>query len=120
MLFSCTKKEVSGKSTVHSAKITATDHRRGLTHSEIELIKQGLVNIKRLDSSFKVDLRYSTTNNFVGIDLYGDLNEVYLHPEVAKKLKLAQKILKDSIPNYSLLIFDGVRPLHIQQLMKKQ
>ena len=117
ILTSCDQKKVIGKSITTNKSTTKTHNRKGLNNSEIDLIHQGLINIKWLDASFKVDLRYSTPNNFVGIDLYGELNEVYLHPEVAIKLKKAQKILKDSIPNYSLLIFDGVRPLHIQQLM---
>lgn len=87
--------------------------------SEIEqkLITHGLVNIQEVDTSLKIDLRYSTPNNFVGIDLYGDLNKVYLQPDVAEKLKTAQKLLKEKDSSLSLLVFDGVRPLSIQQLM---
>lgn len=116
-LISCEKETIEGKAIFNSKTKTETNHRRGLKPSEINLIKQGLIEITRVDSSLKTDLRYSTKNNFVGIDLYGDLNHVYLHPEVAHKLKKAQQILKDSISSYSLLVFDGVRPLHIQQLM---
>lgn len=88
-----------------------------ISHIETKLIKHGLVNIQTIDSTLKIDLRYSTTNNFVGIDLYEDLNKVYVQPDVAEKLKIAQKLLKENDSTLSLLIFDGVRPLSIQQLM---
>lgn len=91
--------------------------KRGKPQAEIDLVKQGLVNILAIDSTLKIDVRYSTPNNFVGIDLYGELDQVYLQREVAYKLKKAQSYLKDSNSNLSLLVFDGVRPLHIQQLM---
>lgn len=84
---------------------------------ERQLIEMGLVNIHDLDSEIVVDLRYSTNDNFIGVDVYGDFNECYLQKDVAEKLVAAQKNLKEHYPFYSLVIFDAVRPLHIQQMM---
>ncbi len=84
---------------------------------ELEMEKLGLIDIRELDSTILVDLRYSTTNNFTGKDMYGELNRCYLQKEVADKLVLAQAVLKKQYPYYSLLVFDGARPVSIQQLM---
>ena len=90
---------------------------RDTTDFERILIANGLVNVHDVDSTIKVLLRYSTTNNFLGIDMYGDFDQAYLQPDVAQKLKKAQKYLKDTFPNYSLIIYDAVRPRSIQQMM---
>lgn len=92
-----------------------------ITYTDIEnhLIKMGLVNIKNLEPSIKVDLRYSTTNNFMKTDVYGDWQNAYLQPDVAEKLVLAQMLLKSKFPNYSLLILDAARPVSVQQKMWK-
>lgn len=87
------------------------------TDIEAYLIKNGLVNIQELDSSIKVDLRYSSTNNFMNTDVYGDWENAYLQPDVAEKLVLANMLLKSKFPNYSLLILDAARPLSVQQKM---
>jgi D-alanyl-D-alanine dipeptidase len=64
-----------------------------------------------------VDLRYSTANNFIGKDLYGDFDKCYLLPDVADKLICAQRILCSRFPFYKLVIFDAVRPRSIQAKM---
>ena len=75
----------------------------------------GMVNVQKLDSTIKVSLAYSTPNNVLGYDIYGDLEEAYLRPEAAKKLVLAQKKLQAYNASYSLYIFDATRPRRIQQ-----
>lgn len=84
---------------------------------ELEMEKLGLVDILSLDSTIKVDLRYSTANNFTGKDMYGELNRCYLQKDVAEKLVKAHAELKRQYPYYSLLVFDGARPVSIQQFM---
>lgn len=84
---------------------------------EQQLKDAGLVNIKEVDHSIVVDLKYSTTDNFLMADVYGDLNECYLRKEAAEKLSQAQEILHKKYPFYNLVVFDGVRPLSIQKIM---
>jgi D-alanyl-D-alanine dipeptidase len=86
-------------------------------HIESKLRQNKLVDIQSIDPSLQVDLRYSSTNNFLGEDVYGDLKKCYLHKAVAVKLKNAQKYLRMKYPDYSLIIFDGVRPRRIQYKM---
>ncbi|MFN4234663.1 MAG: M15 family metallopeptidase [Bacteroidia bacterium] len=99
-----------------SIAITST-----ITYTDIEehLIKMGLVNIQEIDPGIKVDLRYSSTNNFMNADVYGDWENAYLQPDVAEKLVLAQMLLKSKFPNYSLLILDAARPVSVQYKMWK-
>lgn len=84
---------------------------------ELKLIAAGLVDIQAIDSTIYIDVKYSTTDNFMNMDLYGDFDKAYLQKEVAEKLTKAQQYLKEEFPNYSLLVYDGVRPRHVQQMM---
>jgi D-alanyl-D-alanine dipeptidase len=88
-----------------------------ISSTEQDMIKDGLVDIKKVDSSIVVNVKYSTTDNFLGIDIYGDFNKCYLQPDVAQKLKLAQQYLKLKYPYYSLIIYDGARPHSVQYKM---
>ncbi|MDF2158845.1 M15 family metallopeptidase [Algoriphagus sp. CAU 1675] len=81
------------------------------------LIEQGLVNLKEVIPGIKVELKYSTTDNFFEQDVYGDLTVAYLQPVVAEQLKTAQALLKQENPDYTLLVYDGVRPLSVQQIL---
>ena len=92
-----------------------TDTARSLIEVQMESI--GLVDVASVDSTLLVDLRYSTTNNFTGRDLYGDLNRCYLQKDVAEKLAKAQAELRRRFPYYGLLVFDGARPVSIQRYM---
>lgn len=76
-----------------------------------------LVNIHSVDSSIQVDLRYATDNNFMGHVLYDTLNALYLQADVAERISKCQSYLKSIHPTYSLLIYDGVRPLEVQREM---
>lgn len=76
-----------------------------------------LVNIKTLDSSIKIDLRYAGTNNFLKYNLYDGLRNAYFNCETALKLSTAQFYLKQINPDLSLVILDASRPQHIQQMM---
>lgn len=77
----------------------------------------GLVNIHSLDSSIKIEIRYSGVNNFVGKDLYGEFNSCYLQEDVAIKLQTAHALLRKKFPYYRFLVFDGARPVSVQKMM---
>lgn len=104
-----------------------TEEENMVTDSAVEIVKycileqhimdKGLVDIQIIDSTIKIDLRYSTTNNFLNTDLYDSLERCYVLPEVADKLKNAQRKLKELHPDFSLMIYDGVRPRSVQQKM---
>lgn len=79
----------------------------------------GLVDIQSLDDEILIDLKYSSTDNFVGVDMYGELNEAYLEAEFASKVVRAQEILKQRHPQYTLLIYDAARPISVQRAMRR-
>ena len=80
-------------------------------------IEKNLININSLDSNIRVVLHYSTSHNFLNKALYKGLTDCYLPCEVAIKLCNAQYFLNSQYPNYHLIVFDAVRPLHIQKQM---
>lgn len=80
-------------------------------------IRYGLVNVRDLDCTIKVDLRYSVSDNFMGKDMYAGLKSAYLQREAAEKLVLAHKYLKTVFPHYSLVVLDASRPVSIQEKM---
>lgn len=83
-----------------------------------ELMEQcGLIDILKIDSSIKTDIRYATNNNFVGKVLYTKPFSVYAEPHLAHAIVNANKELKMLRPDYSLVIFDAARPLSIQKEM---
>ena len=74
-----------------------------------------VVNIQELDPTIMVDLRYSSKNNFLKKDIYGDLEECFLRKEPAEMLCLANKHLRESPPQLRLLVFDGLRTRSVQK-----
>ncbi len=87
------------------------------TDLEYAIRAAGLIEVRLIDSTIRVELKYSTTDNFMGMDLYGDFDRLYLQPDVARKLREAQAYLKAENPSLSLLVYDGVRPRSVQQKM---
>ena len=88
----------------------------GISPLSAETIKNNdLVNIQELDSTIFVDLKYSTTDNFMNMDMYGDLETCYLRKNPAEMLLRANEYLKETNPELNLLIYDGLRPRSIQR-----
>lgn len=77
----------------------------------------GLVDIQEFIPGILVELMYSTEDNFVETDVYGDLTKCFLRPEAAEKLKLAQTSLQEEYPELTLLVYDGTRPHRVQAHM---
>ena len=77
----------------------------------------GWKNIADADSTIVIDLMYTHSDNFTGQILYEDLAEAYLHPDALAGLLKAQKALKQIHPEYSLIVYDAGRPMHVQQKM---
>ncbi|GAB3960763.1 hypothetical protein GCM10028805_58720 [Spirosoma harenae] len=82
--------------------------------SESAMIKQGLVDIQEIDPTILVELKYSTTDNFVGKDVYGELTKAYMQPMAAHKLADASNYLQQHHSNLRLLVYDAARPRSAQ------
>lgn len=84
---------------------------------EQKIAQQGLVNIKEIDPTILVELKYSSTDNFVGKDVYGCISNCFMQKRPANMLKEANELLQQEHPNYRLLVYDGGRPLSIQKIL---
>ena len=113
------KDAATGAVTQDSTSVTTVPPSDSLVVDPLEqsLIDKGLVNVQSVDSTIRVDLRYSTTNNFVGVDVYGALDNAYLQVEPARRLAQANAYLKEQKPGYTLYVFDAVRPRRVQQIL---
>lgn len=69
-----------------------------------------LVELIKLDPTFKLDIRYATDNNFVGRPVYTEAR-AFLQRPAALKLVEVSKELKPL--GYGLMIFDGYRPWQV-------
>ena len=79
--------------------------------------KQGLVDVATLDPSITVDLKYATTDNFVGKNMYGNLHKAYLHKGTAQSLVKALKQLQAIDPKWGFVVYDAARPVSVQRIM---
>ena len=77
----------------------------------------GLVDILTLDDEILVDLRYSGNDNFIGEDMYGELDKAYFEKEFANRVVAAQQELHRRRPDLTLLVYDAARPLSVQLRM---
>ncbi|MGL5937716.1 MAG: M15 family metallopeptidase [Phocaeicola sp.] len=87
------------------------------SNSAQKLEQMGFLNLMELDSTFILDIKYTTADNFTGKILYTELKEAYLHPLAANALVKAHHFLKQIKPTYRIKIFDATRPLSAQQVM---
>lgn len=87
---------------------------QGSCSFEQAMEEQGLMEVRANIPDVLVELKYATSDNFMGKDVYGCLKHAYLQPEVLSKLKRAQAALTKSHPGFHLLIYDAARPLSKQ------
>ncbi len=73
-----------------------------------------LVKITEAEFNVKLDLRYASANNVCGIKLYST-PACYLHKDASEALLRAIKIAAKK--NLRFKIFDGFRPIKVQQFM---
>jgi D-alanyl-D-alanine dipeptidase len=75
--------------------------------------KPELVEVAALDPSFRVEVRYAGSDNFVGRPVYS-MGRVFLQRPAARALLRAQRALRSR--GYGLLLFDGYRPWSVTRL----
>lgn len=75
--------------------------------------KPELIELIKLDPTFKLDIRYAKSNNFLGRPVY-DQPRAFLQRPAAQALARANRKLREK--GYGLLIFDGYRPWAVTKL----
>jgi D-alanyl-D-alanine dipeptidase len=78
-----------------------------------EFREPDLVELRRLDSSIHLDIRYASKNNFTGRKLYTQAR-AFLQRPAAEALLRAHRALKAQ--GYGLLVYDGYRPWSVTKL----
>jgi D-alanyl-D-alanine dipeptidase len=75
--------------------------------------KSDLVELIKLDPAIKLDVRYATSNNFLGTPVYTQAR-AFLQRPAAEALVRAQRQLKAH--GYGLMIHDGYRPWYVTKI----
>ncbi len=75
------------------------------------LLGQELIRLDSISNDFKYDIRYATTNNFVGEAVY-DCGVCLLRPEAAQALIKANQYFMSK--GYCIQLFDCYRPYQVQ------
>jgi len=69
-----------------------------------------LVEITRLDSTIRLDIRYATSNNFLGRPMYTSARAFLQRPAAEALVRVHRKLTSEG---YGLLVFDGYRPWRV-------
>jgi zinc D-Ala-D-Ala dipeptidase len=72
-----------------------------------------LVELIRLDSTIRLDIRYATTNNFLGTPVYSQARAFLQHPAAEALVRVNQKL---KAQGYGLLVHDGYRPWYVTKI----
>lgn len=118
-LYSCTIQESSSnisEDTIDSGTLEEFSE-SNINCIDSVLRSLNLVNIQSVDSTILVDLKYASDDNFMHQQLYFTINNLYLQQDVAQRLASCQQYLQTIHPGYRLLVYDGVRPVEVQQRM---
>lgn len=69
--------------------------------------KPDLVELVRLDSTVRLDIRYATTDNFMGRPMYAEARAFLQRPAAEALVRAHRKL---AAQGYGLLVFDAYRP----------
>jgi D-alanyl-D-alanine dipeptidase len=82
-------------------------------HEKGSFKKTDLVELVKLDTTLKLDIRYATSNNLVGRPVYTEAR-AFLQRPAADAVVRANAVLRPM--GYGLLIFDGYRPWSVTKI----
>jgi zinc D-Ala-D-Ala dipeptidase len=72
-----------------------------------------LVELTTLDPTFKLDIRYATTRNFLGTPLYSQARAFLQRPAAEALVRVERSLAAEG---YGLLIYDGYRPWYVTKI----
>lgn len=72
-----------------------------------------LVELRRLDKTIKLDVRYATANNFAGRAVYTEARAFLQRPAAEALVRVSRALRKRG---YGLVVFDGYRPWSVTKL----
>ena len=108
------------KSISQPAEATVTEPQKKYTYTIptiTPLEEHGLVNLIDLNTNLAIDLRYATTDNFTGKQIYPSISFAALREETAEKLLNANEELYQL--GYRIKIWDAYRPHRYQYKLRE-
>lgn len=75
--------------------------------------KPDLVELIKLDPTLRLDIRYATSNNFLGRPVYKQARAFLQRPAAEALVRVNQALRKKG---YGLVIFDGYRPWYVTKM----
>ena len=75
--------------------------------------KSDLVELTKLDPSIKLDIRYASTNNFLGTPVYTQARAFLQSPAAEAVVRVHRKL---KAHGFGLLIHDGYRPWYVTKI----
>jgi len=75
--------------------------------------KSDLVELTKLDPTIKIDIRYASTNNFLGSVFYSEARAFMQRPAAEAVARVNQKLKK---LGYGLLVHDAYRPWYVTKV----
>jgi zinc D-Ala-D-Ala dipeptidase len=82
-------------------------------HESGDFKSSDLVELIKLDSTFKLDIRYATSNNLTGRPVYAEARAFLQRPAAEALVKVNSEL---KLLGYGLLIFDGYRPWSVTKI----
>ena len=95
------------------AELTAKALRDTPPREEGEFRRADLVDVGNLDSRIKLDIRYATADNFLGVPVYASARAFLQRPAAEALLRAHRELMKQG---YGLLIFDAYRPWYVTKI----
>ncbi len=80
-----------------------------------DFLPSDLVELITLDNTMKLDIRYATTDNFLGTQMYTQARAFLQRPAAEAALRAHRKLGEQG---YGLLIFDGYRPWYVTYIFR--
>ncbi|MCG6957140.1 MAG: M15 family metallopeptidase [Gemmatimonadetes bacterium] len=80
---------------------------------EGDFLPPDLVELVTLDSAIKLDIRYATTNNFMGEPFYSQARAFLQRPAAEAVVRANQWLMQRG---YGLLVHDGYRPWYVTKM----
>ena len=114
LTMSCSSQNKDKPSEVEKKEVKQT---KSITPLEQQMISSGLINVQEKEPGILVELKYSSTDNFLNTDVYGELENAYLQPDVLIKLQKAYQYLMNKDSTLTFIIYDATRPVSVQQKM---
>jgi D-alanyl-D-alanine dipeptidase len=75
-----------------------------------------LVELRKLDKTIKLDIRYATAHNFLGRPVYTKARAYLQRPAAEALVRVSKRVRQQG---YGLVVFDGYRPWAVTKILSQ-